>query len=270
MRKKVLIVIAVILLIAGLGFLLFPPISNLIGKASNDKLSQQFDTARNNVVDYIEDDSGKHIDNAAEAREKGLIDDEGYRIGDDGSRLYDFPFVFRNDLQRLYEASRDYNRSLIGNQGGADTVHYEYMVFDLNDYGVYDGLYACLTIPAIDLRLPVYLGADTNTMQYGVGHLYGTSLPLDEKDTNCALAGHTGYIGRIFFDNIRNLSHGDEVIVRNYWGDITYRVVELKVVPENEANDLLIQEGRQLLTLITCIPDGEGGFDRCLVICEKQ
>lgn len=270
MRKKVLIIIAVILLIAGLGFLLFPPISNLVGKVNNEKLSEQFDTAREHIVDYLEDDEGKHVDNAAEAKQKGLIDDEGYQLDDDGSRMFDFPFVFRNDLEELRKASRKYNLGLIDNQGGADTVHYEYMVFDLRDFGIWDGMYACLTIPAIDLRLPVYLGADTNTMQYGVGHLYGTSLPLDEKDTNCALAGHTGYIGRIFFDNIRNLSYGDEVILRNYWGDITYRVVEQKIVPENEANDLLIQKGRQLLTLITCIGNGEGGFDRYLVICEKQ
>ena len=83
------------------------------------------------------------------------------------------------------------------------------------------------------------------------------------------LAGHTDYIGRIFFDNIRNLDTGDEVIVRNYWEDITYRVIDRKIVAEDEVDDLLIQTDRQLLTLVTCIR-GEDGFDRFLVICEKQ
>ncbi len=270
MRRKILTVVAVIMLVAGVGFLLFPSVSNLIGKQHNEKLSEQFDSTREHVVNYVEDNDGGQIDNAGEAREKGLIDSEGYRIDDSGARMYDFPFVFRSDLERLHEDSLAYNHSLPQKQGSGDTVHYEYAAFDLNDYGVYDGMYACLTIPAIDLRLPVYLGADSNTMQYGVGHLYGTSLPLDEKNTNVALAGHTDYIGRIFFDNIRALNDGDEVIVRNYWEDITYRVIDRRIVAEDEVNDLLIQKDRQLLTLITCIRNNSGGFDRYLVICEKQ
>ena len=269
MTRKILIVAAIILLLAGIGFLLFPPISNWIGKMNNDKLSHQFDDTRDNVVDYVEDSDGSRADNAKDAKDKGLVDKDGYRIDSDGSRLSDFPFVFRNDLAQLREDSHVYNRGLIDHQGTGDAVHYEYAVFDLSDYGVYDGMYACLTIPKIDLRLPVYLGADNNTMNYGIGHLYGTSLPLDEKNTNCALAGHTDYIGRIFFDNIRNLDTGDEVIVRNYWEDITYRVIDRKIVAEDEVDDLLIQTDRQLLTLVTCIR-GEDGFDRFLVICEKQ
>lgn len=269
-KKKLLIAVAVVLLLAGLGFLLFPPISNWIGKMNNDKLSRQFDQTRDHVVDYLEDDDGSRADNSDDAMELGLIDEMGYEIDDSGKRVNDFPFVFRSDLDRLREDSEAYNRSLIGNQGTAETIHYEYAAFDLREYGVYDGMYACLTIPAIDLRLPVYLGADNNTMSYGVGHLYGTSLPLDEKNTNCALAGHTDYIGRIFFDNIRNLNIGDEVIVRNYWEDIRYHVVEKKIVDEEDTNDLVIVKDRQLLTLITCIRSSEGGFDRYLVICEKE
>ena len=268
-HKKLLIVIAVILLLAGLGFLLFPPISNGIGKMQNDKLSRQFDNKREHIVEQLEDDEGHQADNSDDAQRLELTDSEGYQIDTSGKRLYDFPFVFRKDLDRLRKDSEAYNKGLIGHQSSAKNLHYEYSVFDLRDYGVYDGMYACLTIPKIDLRLPVYLGADNSIMQYGIGHLYGTSLPLDEKDTNCALAGHTDYIGRIFFDNIRNLSEGDEVIVRNYWEDIVYHVVDRKVVKEDQANDLLIQKDRQLLTLITCIKNDDGGFDRFLVICEK-
>ncbi len=268
--RKILIVVAVILLVAGIGFLLFPPISNWIGKMQNDKLSEQFDHKREHIVEHLENDDGDRADNAEEAQEMDITDSEGYQIDASGHRAYDFPFVFRNDLDRLRKDSEAYNAGLIGQQGTGKNLHYEYSVFDLRDYGVYDGMYACLTIPKIDLRLPVYLGADNSIMQYGIGHLYGTSLPLDEKNTSCALAGHTDYIGRIFFDYIRNLSEGDEVIVRNYWEDIVYHVIERKVVKENQVNDLLIQDGRQLLTLITCIKNDEGGFDRFLVICEKQ
>ncbi len=267
MRRKILIAAIVILLIAGLGFLLFPTISNRIGKMNTDKLSRQFDDTRNNIIDTIEED-GQRTDNADDAYQLGLIDKDGYRLDKKNKRTSEFPVVFQKDLERLRQDSMAYNRGLVGRQGAGDTIHYEYAVFDMREYGVADGMYACLTIPKIDLRLPVYLGADSNTMSYGVGHLYGTSLPLNEKNTNCALAGHTDYIGRIFFDNIRKLDIGDEVIVRNYWENITYRVAERKIVADNEVDDLLIKKDQQLLTLITCIK-GEDGFDRYLVICKK-
>ena len=108
-------------------------------------------------------------------------------------------------------------------------------------------------------------------MSCGAAHLAGTSLPVDQNNTNAALAGHTDYIGRIFFDNIRKLEIGDTVTIDNYWETIRYRVIDYKVVAPDETSDIYIREGRQLLTLITCIYAGDPeNFDRYLVICEKE
>ena len=139
----------------------------------------------------------------------------------------------------------------------------------MSRYGL-NNLYGYLSAPAIDLYLPVYLGANDSVMSYGAAHLSGTSLPLDEKDTNVAIAGHTGYIGRIFFDNIKRLNIGDTVSFTNYWETIDYEVIDFKTVAPNETGDIYIKEGRQLMTLITCTPDSSGGFSRFLVICEKK
>ena len=268
MARKILIILAVILLVVGLGFLLFPPISNWIGRMNNEKLSREFDEKRDSIVDFLEDEDGNRADNAEDAQKKGITDAQGRKIDRSGKKS-DRSFVFRADLDALHRDSLAYNHDLLNRQGTGEFVRYQQAVFDLRSYGLSDGMYAYLSIPKIDLRLPVYLGADDSTMSYGVGHLYGTSLPLDEKNTNCALAGHTDYIGRIFFDNIRTLEDGDEVTVSNYWENITYRVIDRRIVAEDEVNDLLIQKDRQLLTLITCIR-GEEGFDRYLVICEKK
>ena len=96
-----------------------------------------------------------------------------------------------------------------------------------------------------------------------------TSLPMTAESANCAIAGHTGYIGRIFFDNLRRLNVGDQLSVKNYWETINYKVVDEKIVAENDSSDMYIKQGRQTLTLVTCIYDGEGGFDRFLAICER-
>ena len=66
-------------------------------------------------------------------------------------------------------------------------------------------------------------------MSYGAAHMSATSLPIGGKNTNAVLAGHTGYIGRIFFDNLRNLKIGDWVSITNYWDTLNYKVVETKV-----------------------------------------
>ena len=139
----------------------------------------------------------------------------------------------------------------------------------MSDYGL-SNFYCFLSAPSIDLYLPVYLGANDPMMASGAAHLSGTSLPIDQKSTNSAIAGHTGYIGRIFFDNIRRLEIGDTVSIHNYWEDIDYQVIDYKIVAADVTDDIYIQEGRQLLTLITCIYSGYGDdFDRYLVICEK-
>ena len=143
-------------------------------------------------------------------------------------------------------------------------------MLDLSDYGIYDGVYCYISAPTIGMRLPVYLGANDYMMSYGAAHLASTSLPLNDTNTNCAIAGHTGYIGRIFFDNLRGLSIGDTVTITNYWDQIDYQVIETKVVLPNNSSDVYIKKDRQLLTLITCVPAGNGLFNRYLVICEKQ
>ena len=58
--------------------------------------------------------------------------------------------------------------------------------------------------------------------------------------------------------------------IHNYWESINYKVIDYKVVKPNQTADIYIQNGRQLLTLITCIKSKGEGFDRYLVICEKK
>lgn len=270
--KKVLTVIAVILLLTGIGFILFPFVSNHIGQIRANTAIEQYEEAADNVIDDdspLKETLGITAKTAAEAKEKGEIDDEGYPVDAGGSRTYGYPVVFTYDLDRLLADSKAYNASIFHHQGTVDTIQYEAAALRMSDYGL-NNLYGYLSAPTIDLYLPVYLGANDEMMSYGAAHLYGTSLPLDEKDTNVAIAGHTGYIGRIFFDNIRGLSLGDTVSFTNYWETIDYEVIDRKVIAPNDTSDLYIKDGRQLLTLITCTPDGNGGFDRFLVIAEKK
>ena len=106
------------------------------------------------------------------------------------------------------------------------------------------------------MELPIYLGGNDFNMASGAAHMTCTSLPVGGNSTNCVLSGHSGYIGRIFFDYIPNLSIGDEITVQ--------------IHKKDESADCYITEGRDLLTLITCVSNGRGGFDRFYLISERK
>lgn len=270
-------IFAVVILVAGLGLLLFPPVSNYFGQQRANETIETFIKTRQNVIPEKKGDEpptgNEVIDRVTassyqEALELGEIDEEGYVLDDDGDRISDAPVVFETDLNALYRDSLAYNKSLVNHQGTVDTTDYTTAALNMSRYGL-SNFYCYLSADAIDLYLPVYLGASDEMMSCGAAHLSGTSLPVDQKDTNVAIAGHTDYIGRIFFDNIRRLEIGDTVTIQNYWETIDYKVVDYKVVAEDQTEDIFIKPGRQMLTLITCIYAGNNTFDRYLVICEK-
>lgn len=274
--QKVTLTLAVILLLAGAGFLLFPVVSNFFGQQHANAVIDAFNQSVQHIVPDSPDETstdpviaGIKSKSFKEALDNGEVDEEGYVVDTSGNRVSGSPIVFKYDLNALYRDSLAYNESLINHQGTVDTSDYSTAALRMSDYGL-SNFYCFLSAPSIDLYLPVYLGANDPMMASGAAHLSGTSLPIDQKSTNSAIAGHTGYIGRIFFDNIRRLEIGDTVSIHNYWEDIDYQVIDYKIVAEDVTDDIYIQEGRQLLTLITCIYSGYGDdFDRYLVICEK-
>lgn len=280
MWRKVLLIVAIVLLATGIGFLAFPPISNEIGKVKANSAIEQYEEELGNAVTEITDENdGTVVTTFEEAKKRHLVDDEGYpvkRVTTGGStssvsyqRTADRRVVFRDALKRLLKDSRRYNRSIINNQGTVDTTDYTHAALDMRRYGL-GNVYAYLSAPAINLSLPIYLGANKEMMSYGAAHMNNTSLPLNETDTNCVVAGHTGYVGRIFFDNIRNLKKGDTVNIKNFWETIHYKVIDFKKVEKNQTTDTVIQPGRKLLTLVTCTPLGNNRYGRYLVICEAK
>ena len=277
--QKITLTLAVVILVAGLGLLLFPTVSNFFGQQRANATIDEFKSSLEHVVPEQTGESGTQTSDSAVAGIKSNnykdalaaaeIDEEGYVIDSDGSRISGTPIVFQYDLNALRRDSLQYNEWLINHQGTVDTSDYSTAALNMSSYGL-SNFYCWLSAPAIDLYLPVYLGANDAMMSCGAAHLSGTSLPVDQDSTNVAIAGHTDYIGRIFFDNIRKLDPGDTVSIHNYWEDIDYKVIDCKVVREDETGDIYIQPGRQLLTLITCIYAGSPDtFDRYLVICEK-
>ena len=148
-------------------------------------------------------------------------------------------------------------------------LDYQQPSFLLADYGLKEEVFGVISIPAMDLEMPIYLGATAQHMADGAAHLSQTSLPIGGENTNSVIAGHRGYGGASYFRYIDKLQIGDTVTVTNLWEELTYRVSEIKIIYPYEVEEILIQPGRELLTLLTCHPYASGGKQRYLVICER-
>ena len=141
--------------------------------------------------------------------------------------------------------------------------------FQLREYGRNDEVFAILNIPKINLDMPVYLGATDQNLANGAAYLSQTSLPIGGENTNCVIAGHRGWNGAYYFRYVPDLRKGDVVTLQNLWETLSYQVVETKIIAPSDVDAIRIQEGRELLTLLTCHPYASGGKQRFLVICER-
>ena len=119
-----------------------------------------------------------------------------------------------------------------------------------------EGLMARLKIPSISLDLPVYHGTADDTLLKGLGHLEGTSLPVGGEGTRSVITGHRGLAEATMFTNLDKVKTGDSLIVEFFGEVLTYRVTSTKVVEPEETEALRVEEGKDLLTLVTCTPLG--------------
>ena len=171
----------------------------------------------------------------------------------------------------LLTAMQAYNERIYaeGQSGLIDAWSYTDPSFDLTDYGIADDVIGVLSIPSINLEMPIYLGATDDHMARGAAQLSQTSLPIGGENTNCVIAGHRGWRGAPYFLNLDKVSVGDEVTVINLWETLTYRVCEIRIIEPNDIEAILIQPGRDMLTLFTCHPYASGGRFRLVVYAER-
>ena len=131
-------------------------------------------------------------------------------------------------------------------------------------------VFGVLSIPKLEMEMPLYLGATDKHMADGAAQLGQTSIPIGGENTNAVIAGHRGYNGAPYFRYVPELQVGDSVDITNLWGTLHYKVVETRIIQPNDIDAIKIQPERDLITLLTCHPYASGGRQRFLVICERM
>lgn len=161
----------------------------------------------------------------------------------------------KEDIDALKEAAKSYNDQLESvidrNAQGQGEIADSYI--DLIQLG--DAL-GYITIPKIDLYLPIYEGTGADVLTHGVGHLPQTSYPLGGESTHSALSGHRGMAEAELFTNLDKLEIGDKFYLHVLDEVLAYRVDQILTVEPDQVEALEIVEGEDLCTLVTCTPIG--------------
>ena len=159
------------------------------------------------------------------------------------------------DYTAIFQTAYDYNDALYAT------------AFPLTDYRNVPGYYEALKvegtsimgyvkIPKIGVEIPIYHGTSEDVLSRGVGHMEGSSLPVGGTNTHCIMSAHRGLPSAKLFTDLDRLELGDTFQVVVLDQILTYQVDQIKITTPQEFKDLVIVDGMDYCTLVTCTPYG--------------
>ena len=176
---------------------------------------------------------------------------------------------YRNAVQALPDtaipearaAAMSYNESLWSHTAQYGSYSKDSVVSAVEDYaGLLDltgtGAMGYVHIPKLAVTLPIYHGTEEETLERGVGHLIGSSLPVGGSSTHTILTGHSGLASQKMFSDLDKLSIGDTFYLETLNEVLAYEVDQIKTVLPHDTTYLGLEEGQDLCTLVTCTPFG--------------
>ena len=215
-RKIILVLTAVISLVLALGIALYPMISAIYNEQHQSKIHTQF-------LQQVEDTDDSKLQEALQharaynAALNGILADENF------------------SETALMGASEDYDAQL--NVTGRGIMGY-------------------VSVPKINVTLPIYHGTDSGTLERGIGHLLGTSLPVGGDSTHAVLTAHSGMASQRMFSDLPQLAEGDVFYLEILGETLAYQVDQIKTVLPHDTTYLGIEADADLCTLVTCTPFG--------------
>lgn len=158
--------------------------------------------------------------------------------------------------QQLWDDAKAYNEDLTLRSNAYildDELEHKYN--QLLDVGG-TGIMGYIEIPEIKVNLPIYHGTSEGVLQVAIGHLEWTSLPTGGAGTHCVISGHRGLPSAKLFTDLDRMAIGDIFLVHVLDETLTYEVDQILIVNPDETDSLMIEEGKDLFTLVTCTPYG--------------
>ena len=159
------------------------------------------------------------------------------------------------DYEAIFEKAANYNAAL------------NELSSPLTDYRQLEGYTDTLRVPGSDImgyisisklgvEIPLYHGTSAEVLNIACGHVEGTSLPIGGENTHCVLSAHRGLPHAKLFTDLDKMEVGDTFQITVLDRVLTYQVDQIKTVRPNESQDIQIEQGEDLCTLLTCTPYG--------------
>ncbi|KAF1303542.1 class C sortase [Enterococcus sp. JM9B] len=109
-------------------------------------------------------------------------------------------------------------------------------------------------IPKINVSLPIFDQTTDVFLQKGTSLLEGSSYPTGGKSTHAVLSGHRGLPEAKLFTDLPELKVKDQFFIEINDQTLAYEIEKIQVILPTEIKPLQIQDGRDLVTLLTCTP----------------
>ena len=219
MKKKTYRILIVIIFLAGLSLLLYPFVANQWNNYRQKQL----------ISNYEQVVSDK------EAAEGIDYDAERKKAEDYNEAL--LPCVLPDSFA-LAESS------------GVDPVYMN----TLNIAG--DEMMGSVEIPKINIKIPIYHTTEEDVLNKGAGHLEGSSLPVGGANTHAVISAHRGLPSASLFTDLDQMKVGDHFLLHVLDETLCYEVDKISVVKPEDTSALAVEDGQDLVTLLTCTPYG--------------
>lgn len=219
MRKKVTTIVIIIVFLAGLSLLLYPFVANQWNNYRQKQLISNYD------------------EQIAQKEAAGEID---YKAEWSKAQAYNealLPSILPDSFAKAAQGE--------GEAG--------YMAC-LNLLG--DGMMGYVQIPKINIKLPIFHTTDEEVLQQAAGHLEGSSLPVGGENTHAVISAHRGLPSAALFTDLDKLEKGDYFLLYILDDVLCYQVDQIHVVEPDQTEDLAVEPGKDLVTLLTCTPYG--------------
>lgn len=220
MKKKYHNIIIVAIFVIGLSLLLYPTIANQWNSYRQSKLISSYDEKVSKMEAAGQIDYDKEW-KKADAYNKALV-----------------PMILPDSFA-------------IADAQSEEDAAYE-ACLNITD----DGIMGLVEIPKIDVKLPIYHTTSEEVLKNAAGHLEGSSLPIGGENTHSVISAHRGLPSATLFTDLDKLKKGDHFMVHVLDDTLCYEVDKISVVKPEDTSDLNVEDGEDLMTLLTCTPYG--------------
>ena len=119
-----------------------------------------------------------------------------------------------------------------------------------------DEMMGSVEIPKINIKIPIYHTTEEEVLNKGAGHLEGSSLPVGGANTHAVISAHRGLPSASLFTDLDQLKEGDHFLIHVLNETLCYEVDKISVVKPEDTTALAVEDGQDLVTLLTCTPYG--------------